>query len=200
VDAPWWWNDPSGQRECERQVWQWCGRWRVSANSTNLASRHLAGVRLRQLLEQDGCARATAVVVAHRLPGRGRRDRGPGMAAGVWVDPSTPGWSDQTPPVAAGWSLPLASGASGRGDVDGAWSLLQVSRQSVRVRRGQGSTDNFLTPEVLNRPHDRALRLRYGGMSAAPLSPRRPRVGSLRLAAQPAAFTPWDAILARPCC
>jgi predicted RNase H-like nuclease len=54
VDAPLVVDNPSGQRECERQVGQHYGRWQVSANSTNQASRHLAGVTLRQLLEQDG--------------------------------------------------------------------------------------------------------------------------------------------------
>jgi predicted RNase H-like nuclease len=54
VDAPLVVDNPSGQRECERQVGQRYGRWHVSANSTNQTSRHLAGVTLRQLLEQDG--------------------------------------------------------------------------------------------------------------------------------------------------
>jgi predicted RNase H-like nuclease len=54
VDAPLVVDNPSGQRECERQVGQRYGRWQVGANSTNEASRHLAGVTLRQLLEQDG--------------------------------------------------------------------------------------------------------------------------------------------------
>jgi predicted RNase H-like nuclease len=54
VDAPLVVNNPSGQRECERQVGQRYGRWQVGANSTNQASRHRAGVTLRQLLEQDG--------------------------------------------------------------------------------------------------------------------------------------------------
>jgi hypothetical protein len=51
VDAPLVVDNASGQRECERQVGQRYGRWQVSANSTNEASRRLAGVTLRQLLE-----------------------------------------------------------------------------------------------------------------------------------------------------
>jgi predicted RNase H-like nuclease len=54
VDAPLVVDNPSGQRECERQVGQRYCRWQVSANSTNQASRYHAGVALRQLLEQDG--------------------------------------------------------------------------------------------------------------------------------------------------
>jgi hypothetical protein len=54
VDAPLVVDNPSGQRDCERQVGQRYGRWQVSANSTNEAGRHRAGVTLRQLLEQDG--------------------------------------------------------------------------------------------------------------------------------------------------
>jgi predicted RNase H-like nuclease len=54
VDAPLVVDNPSGKRDCERQVGQRYGRWQVSANSTNEASRHRAGVTLRQLLEQDG--------------------------------------------------------------------------------------------------------------------------------------------------
>jgi predicted RNase H-like nuclease len=47
-------RNPSGQRECERQVGQRYGRWKVSANSTNLGSRHLAGVALAGRLEERG--------------------------------------------------------------------------------------------------------------------------------------------------
>jgi predicted RNase H-like nuclease len=42
------------QRLCEKQVGQHYGRWKVSANSTNLSSPHLAGVRLRRQLEASG--------------------------------------------------------------------------------------------------------------------------------------------------
>lgn len=47
-------NQPRTQRLCEKQVGQRYGRWKVSANSTNLASRHLAGVTLRRELEALG--------------------------------------------------------------------------------------------------------------------------------------------------
>jgi predicted RNase H-like nuclease len=46
VDAPLIVANPSGQRLCEKQVAQRYGRWRVSANSTNTASRRLGGVAL----------------------------------------------------------------------------------------------------------------------------------------------------------
>jgi predicted RNase H-like nuclease len=54
VDAPLVITNPSGQRECERQVGQRYGRWRVSANSTNTASKRQAGVLLLAHLEQTG--------------------------------------------------------------------------------------------------------------------------------------------------
>ncbi len=54
VDAPLLVENPTGQRLAERQVGQRYGRWWVSANSTNLNSRWLAGVRLRERLEQSG--------------------------------------------------------------------------------------------------------------------------------------------------
>lgn len=47
-------NQPRTQRLCEKQVGQRYGRWKVAANSTNLASRHLAGVTLRRELEVRG--------------------------------------------------------------------------------------------------------------------------------------------------
>lgn len=47
-------SNPSGQRSCERQVGQRYGRWKVSANSTNLGSARLAGVLLRRSLEDLG--------------------------------------------------------------------------------------------------------------------------------------------------
>src|SRR5262245_20064461 len=49
-------RNPMGQRDCERQVGQHYGRWKVSANSTNLGSRHVAGVELARLLEDFGWA------------------------------------------------------------------------------------------------------------------------------------------------
>jgi predicted RNase H-like nuclease len=54
VDAPLVVSNVSGQRLCERQVGQRYGRWKVSANSTNLGSRHLAGVALVRMLEEGG--------------------------------------------------------------------------------------------------------------------------------------------------
>ena len=61
VDAPLIVSNLSGQRLCERQVGQRYGKWKVSANSTNRSSRHLAGVTLLRRLEEigwryhDGC-------------------------------------------------------------------------------------------------------------------------------------------------
>lgn len=54
VDAPLLVLNPDKQRLCEKQVGQRYGRWKVSANSTNLASPRLAGVRLRRKLEASG--------------------------------------------------------------------------------------------------------------------------------------------------
>ena len=54
VDAPLVVANESGQRLCEKQVGQRYGRWKVSANSTNLASPRQAGVRLREELEAAG--------------------------------------------------------------------------------------------------------------------------------------------------
>lgn len=54
VDAPLVVDNPSGQRTCEREVGQRYGRWKVSANSTNMASRNQAGVVLRRHLEDAG--------------------------------------------------------------------------------------------------------------------------------------------------
>jgi predicted RNase H-like nuclease len=54
VDAPLVVSNLSGQRLCEKQVGQRYGRWKVSANSTNLGSRRLAGVRLHRTLEDTG--------------------------------------------------------------------------------------------------------------------------------------------------
>ena len=54
IDAPLVVLNPSGMRECERQVGQRYGRWQVSANSTNLTRAWLGGVSLRQQLESAG--------------------------------------------------------------------------------------------------------------------------------------------------
>jgi predicted RNase H-like nuclease len=54
IDAPLVVDNLSGQRLCERQVGRCYGRWKVSANTTNLQSRRLAGVHLRQRLEALG--------------------------------------------------------------------------------------------------------------------------------------------------
>ena len=52
VDAPLVVTNPPGtQRAAEKQVGQRYGRWGVSANSTNIATKGLEGVRLRELLE-----------------------------------------------------------------------------------------------------------------------------------------------------
>ena len=54
VDAPLVVLNAAGQRQCETEVGQRYGRWKVSANSTNMASPRLAGVALRELLERHG--------------------------------------------------------------------------------------------------------------------------------------------------
>jgi predicted RNase H-like nuclease len=54
IDAPLVVDNPSGQRPCERQVGRCYGRWKVSANTTNLQSPRQAGVNLRQRLEALG--------------------------------------------------------------------------------------------------------------------------------------------------
>ena len=54
VDAPLVVENPTGQRLCEKQVGQRFGRWKVSANTTNLGSPNLAGVHLREQLEASG--------------------------------------------------------------------------------------------------------------------------------------------------
>ena len=56
IDAPLMVRNPNGQRQCEREVGQRYGKWKVSANSTNLASKHLGGVELRRRLETLGWA------------------------------------------------------------------------------------------------------------------------------------------------
>jgi predicted RNase H-like nuclease len=54
VDAPLVVNNLAGQRPCEREVGQRYGRWKVSANSTNLNSPRQAGVLLRERLQESG--------------------------------------------------------------------------------------------------------------------------------------------------
>jgi predicted RNase H-like nuclease len=86
VDAPLLVRNTAGQRACERDVGRYYGRWKVSANSTNLGSRRLDGVALREALEVQGwryddgrngpptaerviseCYPYTAIVGAHEL-------------------------------------------------------------------------------------------------------------------------------------
>lgn len=54
VDAPLIVDNATGQRLCETEVGRRYWPWKVSANTTNLGSRNLAGVALRQALEADG--------------------------------------------------------------------------------------------------------------------------------------------------
>ncbi len=54
VDAPLVVENQGGQRLCERQTGQRYGRWKVSANTTNLGSPRLGGVALRGELEARG--------------------------------------------------------------------------------------------------------------------------------------------------
>lgn len=54
VDAPLVVDNEAGQRLCEQQTGQRYGRWKVSANTTNLGSPRLAGVALRRELEARG--------------------------------------------------------------------------------------------------------------------------------------------------
>jgi predicted RNase H-like nuclease len=68
VDAPLVVLNADKQRLCEKQVGQRYGRWKVSANSTNLASPRLAGVRFKRELEACGWIYADGVT-----PPRGGR-------------------------------------------------------------------------------------------------------------------------------
>jgi predicted RNase H-like nuclease len=54
VDAPLVVSNASGQRLCEGEVGQRYGRWKVSANSTNLGSGRLAGVAFLRMLQARG--------------------------------------------------------------------------------------------------------------------------------------------------
>jgi predicted RNase H-like nuclease len=49
VDAPLVVANETGQRLCETQVGQRYGRWKVSANTTNIHSPRLAGVQFLRL-------------------------------------------------------------------------------------------------------------------------------------------------------
>jgi hypothetical protein len=60
VDAPLVVNNERGQRLCEQQTGQRYGRWKVSANTTNLGSPRLAGVALRGELEVRGATPTAA--------------------------------------------------------------------------------------------------------------------------------------------
>jgi predicted RNase H-like nuclease len=54
IDAPLVVTNESGQRLCEKQTGQRYGRWKVSANSTNMRSPRLGGQELRLRLEDNG--------------------------------------------------------------------------------------------------------------------------------------------------
>lgn len=54
VDAPLIVDNTAGQRLCETEVGRRYWPWKVSANTTNLGSRNLAGVALLQALVADG--------------------------------------------------------------------------------------------------------------------------------------------------
>jgi predicted RNase H-like nuclease len=54
IDAPLIVDNATGQRLCETEVGRRYWPWKVSANSTNLGSRNLAGVALRKALETHG--------------------------------------------------------------------------------------------------------------------------------------------------
>jgi predicted RNase H-like nuclease len=69
VDAPLVVLNADKQRLCEKQVGQCYGRWKVSANSTNLASPRLAGVRFKRELEACGWIYADGIAG----PSRGGR-------------------------------------------------------------------------------------------------------------------------------
>ena len=70
VDAPLVVNNPIGQRLCENQVGKRYGRWRVSANSTNLSSPRLAGVDLIRRLTARGWRYHDGIDGPPSTPGR----------------------------------------------------------------------------------------------------------------------------------
>ena len=70
VDAPLVVNKERGQRLCEKHVGQRYGRWRVSANSTNLQRPHLAGIDLLERLSALGWSYADGSQGPPSGPGR----------------------------------------------------------------------------------------------------------------------------------
>ena len=70
VDAPLVVRNTSGQRQCEREVGQRYGRWKVSANSTNTASRLDAGVTLMAALRDSGWIYNDGLAGPPTAPGR----------------------------------------------------------------------------------------------------------------------------------
>ena len=54
IDAPLIVTNPTGMRECEREVGSRYGRWKVAANASNLSRAWLGGVTLRARLEAHG--------------------------------------------------------------------------------------------------------------------------------------------------
>ena len=54
ADAPLVVRDVPGQRVCQTQAGQRCGRWKVSAKTTNAHSSRLAGVQFLRLAELSG--------------------------------------------------------------------------------------------------------------------------------------------------
>jgi predicted RNase H-like nuclease len=97
VDAPLVVSNATGQRPCERQVGQRYGRWKVSANSTNLHSPRLAGIALRKRLEDliDAllCAWTAALWARHgptRCQVLGQQGVGPGSPYATIVAPARP--------------------------------------------------------------------------------------------------------------
>jgi predicted RNase H-like nuclease len=54
ADAPLVVRDGPGQRVCETQAGQRCGRWKVSANTTNAHPSRLAGVQFPRLAGLSG--------------------------------------------------------------------------------------------------------------------------------------------------
>jgi predicted RNase H-like nuclease len=69
VNAPLVVLNPAGQRLCEKHVGQRYGRWKVAANSTNLGSKSLAGVRLREAAE-SACWRYSSGAAGPPYSGR----------------------------------------------------------------------------------------------------------------------------------
>ncbi|TFV93987.1 DUF429 domain-containing protein [Leifsonia flava] len=64
IDAPLVVSNPMGMRECEREVGRRYGRWKVSANASNLGLGWLAGVSLRRRLESAGFTRISGTDAA----------------------------------------------------------------------------------------------------------------------------------------